>query len=154
MLQRIQTLYLLAVMILTGLNIFFPINYFTGGEVVYTLTISGLEKISAQNGVEVVERAWTLSIILLVIPLITLLTINLYKRRMLQIRLTIFNSLLMIGYYGLFFYFRYYFAEKYAAEPTFEWTITLPLICIILNYLAIRSIGKDEALVKSLERLR
>jgi hypothetical protein len=29
-----------------------------------------------------------------------------------------------------------------------------PLIAIILNYLAIRNIGADEALIRSLERLR
>jgi len=30
----------------------------------------------------------------------------------------------------------------------------LPLVCMILNYLAIGSIGKDEALVKSADRIR
>ena len=32
--------------------------------------------------------------------------------------------------------------------------LTFPFISLILNYLAIRNIGADEALVRSLDRLR
>ena len=35
-----------------------------------------------------------------------------------------------------------------------SWTVCLPLISIILSWLAIRAIGKDEMLVKAYERLR
>ena len=35
-----------------------------------------------------------------------------------------------------------------------SWTVILPLISIILDWLAIRAIGKDEMLVKAYERLR
>lgn len=36
----------------------------------------------------------------------------------------------------------------------FRLGFALPIIAIILNYLAIRNIRKDEALVKSMDRLR
>ena len=35
-----------------------------------------------------------------------------------------------------------------------NWTIVLPIVNVILTYLAIRAIGSDEALVRSLDRLR
>ena len=35
-----------------------------------------------------------------------------------------------------------------------SWTVCLPLVAIILNWLAIRAIGKDEVLVKAYDRLR
>ena len=35
-----------------------------------------------------------------------------------------------------------------------SWTVCLPLVAIILNWLAIRAIGKDEVLVKAHDRLR
>jgi hypothetical protein len=43
-----------------------------------------------------------------------------------------------------------------AEDTTFSasWTICLPFVAIILNWLAIRGIGADEALVKAYDRLR
>ena len=35
-----------------------------------------------------------------------------------------------------------------------SWALCLPLISIILNYLAIRAIGRDEVMVKAADRLR
>ena len=80
-------------------------------------------------------------------------SIDLYKHRMLQIRMSIFNSLLLVGYYIAFFAF--YFALK-NDENLFRigWALCLPLVSIILNILAIRSIGRDEVMVKAADRLR
>ena len=36
----------------------------------------------------------------------------------------------------------------------FHWALCFPLIAIILNYLAIRAIGRDEAMVHAADRLR
>ena len=93
--------------------------------------------------------------IILILVLITIIgaTIFLYKNRMLQIRMSIFNSLLLVGYYIAFFAF--YFALK-NDENLFRigWALCLPLVSIILNILAIRSIGRDEVMVKAADRLR
>ena len=37
---------------------------------------------------------------------------------------------------------------------SFKFALSFPLVSLILNYLAIRNIGADEALVRSLDRLR
>jgi hypothetical protein len=37
---------------------------------------------------------------------------------------------------------------------SFNIAVVFPLIAIILDYLAIRNIGKDEALVRSIDRIR
>ena len=67
--------------------------------------------------------------------------------------MSIFNSLLLVGYYIAFFAF--YFALK-NDENLFRigWALCLPLVSIILNILAIRSIGRDEVMVKAADRLR
>ena len=36
----------------------------------------------------------------------------------------------------------------------FHWALCLPLVALILNYLAVRAIGKDEAMVQAVDRLR
>jgi uncharacterized membrane protein len=71
---------------------------------------------------------------------------------MLQIRLTIFSSVMLIGYYLALVAYILMLAE----DTTFSasWTICLPFVAIILNWLAIRGIGADEALVKAYDRLR
>lgn len=52
----------------------------------------------------------------------------------------------------------FYFKSNTVAEDLLPTHIllpfALPIINIILTYLAIRAIGKDEALVRSLDRLR
>ena len=52
----------------------------------------------------------------------------------------------------------FYFKSNYTVEEVLPTHIlgvfAIPFINIILTYLAIRAIGKDEALVRSLDRLR
>jgi len=95
---------------------------------------------------------WALFVILLVVAALSFVTIFLFKKRMLQIRLTIFSCVVLIGYYMALFAYIFMLAE----DTTFSasWTICLPFAALILNWLAIRGIGADEALVKAYDRLR
>ena len=74
---------------------------------------------------------------------------------MLQIRLSIFNIVLMIGFY---LYFGFIIFKLHPVESLqFQKVgvgIIMPIIAVILTVLAIRKIGADEALVRSLDRLR
>ena len=99
------------------------------------------------------ESTWGLFCILLLSTIVAVATIFLYKNRMLQIRMTIFNSLLLVGYYIAFLAF--YFALKNDANMfRVGWALCLPLVSIILNILAVRAIGRDEVMVKAADRLR
>lgn len=147
MIQRIQTVYLL---IVTGLLIAamcLPMGYFidTTGE--HSFKALGIDV----NGV--FQSTWGLFGILMLSTIIAVATIFLFKNRMLQIRMTIFNSLLLVGYYIAALAF--YFALKNDANLfRIGWALCLPLISIILNILAIRAIGRDEVMVKAADRLR
>lgn len=96
---------------------------------------------------------WALFAILMVVAILSLVTIFLYRKRMLQIRLTLFSSIILVGYYVTLAAF-VWGTLKECGSFTPSWTLCLPLISIILNWLAIRAIGKDEMLVKAYERLR
>ena len=147
MIQRIQTVYLL---IVTGLLITamcMPIGYFidTMGE--HPFKALGLEI----N--DTFKSTWGLFGILMLSAIVAVATIFLYKNRMLQIRMTIFNSLLLVGYYIAALAF--YLALKNDANMfRVGWALCLPLISIILNILAVRAIGRDEVMVKAADRLR
>ncbi len=149
MIQRIQSVYLLVVTILMIICLCNPI----GSIIASDNQISSLTNlyIAMPDGSKAYEP-WALFTILLIVAIVAFVTIFLFKKRMLQIRLTIFSSVLLIGYYMALTAFIFMFAE----DTTFSasWTVCLPLVSLILNWLAIRGIGADEALVKAYDRLR
>ena len=96
---------------------------------------------------------WAMFVILVVAALLSFTTIFMFKKRMLQIRMTIFSTILLVGYYATLITFIFMLKDD---SMTFSasWTLCLPFVAIILNWLAIRAIGKDEVLVKAYDRLR
>ena len=156
MLQRIQTLYLLIVVVAMSLTLFLPSMHAISPEGIdYALsTLRGFYPVE-QGGFHLNGVTMWLTITNVVILLIALFTIFMYKWRIIQIRFSIFNMVLLIGYYAIFFFTRYVILQQNTMDSTtFSWPIILPLISAILTYLALRAIGKDEALVRSLDRLR
>lgn len=152
MLQRIQTVYLLIIVALTVATLFLPLAVLETGGVLYTFDAAGVSTVGAQP--ELIYPTWGLFALTAVIVLIALLTIFLFKKRILQIRLCVFNALLMIGFYGLFGFFLWTLKGELAAGISVKIASCFLLINLILDYLAIRNIGADEALVRSLDRLR
>ena len=149
MIQRIQTIYLLAVTILMVICMCNPIGSIIAG----TNEISEFSNLSITLPDGTVDYSpWALFAILLVVSILSFITIFLFKKRMLQIRLTIFSSVMLIGYYMALVAYIFMLAEEASFSPS--WTICIPFIGVILNWLAIRVIGADEALVKAYDRLR
>ena len=149
MIQRIQSVYLLVVTILMVICMCSPV----GSIITNANEISELGNlcITFPDGTKD-YTPWALFVILLVVAALSFVTIFLFKKRMLQIRLTIFSSVVLIGYYLALVAYLFMLAE----DTTFSasWTICLPFAALILNWLAIRGIGADEALVKAYDRLR
>ena len=86
---------------------------------------------------------------------VSLLNIFLFKRRMLQVRITIFAGFLLLGYCLVYGLFVYRFLGRFdGSQFIFSWATSLPVIAMILDYLAFRGIMKDEMLIRTLDRLR
>ena len=149
MIQRIQSVYLLVVTILMVICMCSPI----GSIITNANEISELGNlcITFPDGTKDYSP-WALFVILLVVAALSFVTIFLFKKRMLQIRLTIFSSVMLIGYYLALVAYIFMLAENTTFSAS--WSVCLPLVGIILNWLAIRGIGADEALVKAYDRLR
>lgn len=150
MIQRIQTLYLLIVTVLLIVAMCIPVGSFVYADG----TASEFTNLGVylQSGCD--SSPWGMFAILLLSAIISFATIFLFKNRMLQIRMTVFSSVLLIGYYLTFIVFMFILKGRLDAGFHLSWGLCLPLISIILNYLAIRAIGKDEILVKAADRLR
>ena len=93
--------------------------------------------------------------VLIFIGLIALLhfvIIFMYKKRIRQIRMLAFTIILLLGLFGMFFYFTY--AGFHGAKVAFKIPVAFPIVAVIFDYMAIRAIGKDEALIRSMDRIR
>ena len=155
MIQRIQTVYLLLATIAMSLTLFLPLA-----------TIW-------QGGNEIIIKAWFadgtvgfkaplplyLGIILSVATALPFVTIFLYKKRMTQIRLCVSEIVLLLGSAAFIALYCYRMCDVLAElmqelNFTLGFAALMPVVAIIPMVLAIRGIAKDEALVRSLDRIR
>jgi hypothetical protein len=95
-----------------------------------------------------------LIVLLTVTILIDVVTIILYKKRMLQIKLCILNIVLLLGLQGLLYYYISVTSHQLGFNPTYSLIFIFPTISAILTYLALRGVAKDEKLIRSMDRLR
>ena len=150
MIQRIQTLYLLAVVALGVALIWLPVVQLVTPEEAETLQVWEL---SALGGAPL-QGLWGLLLTTALIPVLALIDIFLYKKRILQARLNIFLVMLCLGYYGVLALYIW----LATMSMNVEWHIlpyaSFPLICMVLTLMATRRILKDEALVRAADRIR
>ena len=153
MIQRMQSLYLLWSFILIEIMFFFPLAELVDASgTVYKFLYRGIPAL--QEGEPVVYNALPVAILLGIIGLISFATIFLFKKRMLQVRLTVFNMICMIGAMILIYYSISSQAKELSAITTYSLINVFPLVALVLCYLAIREIGKDEVLIRSMDRIR
>lgn len=150
MLQRIQTVYLLLASICMVVSLLTHLAVFTvGGEIV------NFEAMGFYQNEEIIFSTWGLFIIGNISAVMSVLIVFIYKKRMLQIRLAGMNLFIIIGYYGLIaFYILKRNPEVGSIFQSVGIGMVTPFIAIVLTYLAIRKIGADEALIRSLNRIR
>lgn len=153
MIQRKQTLFLLASAILMALMPLLQIARVTTPEMLYSMTGLGFEDASG----ELVEPTWVLFVFGLLVLFISLFSIFLFKKRVVQMRLTMFNLFLKIGYVALaWLNLRRYGAvlEPVESEVTVTVWLALPLVAAIFDYLAHRGILADETTIRMMDRIR
>ena len=155
MIQRIQTVYLLAIVILSGIVVFFPIADLINkvDSLIYLIDLKGISLVHP-NGTIIESRTWALTLVSLMVPILALITVFSYKNRLKQIRLTVINILFMICFYVFLILYLWQACVRLNSDWHIRIVAAFPLINIIFSLLAIGSIGKDEKLVKSLDRLR
>ncbi|HEX2970115.1 MAG TPA: DUF4293 domain-containing protein [Bacteroidales bacterium] len=145
MIQRIQTVYLLlttlaGILFLTG-----NILYFSDGS---SVSFSGVSA-----GIEV-EKNWLLSVLMAGIPLISFITIFLYRKRKLQMKLIGFLITLIVIVVLFLGFYSFRTINKSDTSLIFNYRILIPLLMLIFSFLALRGIRKDEEIVRSYDRLR
>ena len=164
MIQRIQSLYLLAIIILGIILFFVPVIQFTTPidapiQRMFELEATGLDEVTPNVEnlyVEPLEMRglWGLTVTTVLIPFLAFVDIFLFRRRILQARLNIFLAMLCLGYYGILFVYIWFAKMNFNLEWHVLFWACIPLICLILTLGATRRILKDEALVRAADRIR
>ncbi|MDE6483008.1 MAG: DUF4293 domain-containing protein [Rikenellaceae bacterium] len=167
MIQRIQSIYLLATALLLLLLFFVPtvsIDFFLGTQ---SRTIEMLPfGITETGGGESSLAIGTVyyGILITVAMALTLTVIFLFKNRLLQMRLVAADIVLQAGILG---FIAYYIYKAYSLAENIEAVsigakayvslspvCAVPVATIIVSCLAFRGILRDHILVRSLDRIR
>ncbi|OUD31754.1 DUF4293 domain-containing protein [Flavobacterium sp. FPG59] len=137
MIQRIQTVYLALVFIMTGILLFFlPLWTLNDGKAYYFM----------QNQIY--------TIILGLSTMLTLVSIISFKKRQNQFVMGRLNIILNMILLGLFVYRSLNLSGETPAVSEKGIGMFLPVLAIVFLVLANKAIKKDEDLVKSVDRLR
>ena len=153
MIQRIQTLYMFIAIILMLVLFFLPLaDILSAEDQLYVFRFDGLYYAGHDT---VYVQTIPPIILLAVIVGINFFSLFLYRRRIIQMRINFINMLLMLGYVGLVVFYVQDFSYRLNAQVvTYKIFNAFPFIAAVFMYLAIRAIGKDEALIRSIDRIR
>lgn len=171
MIQRIQTLYLVLAVALCTACLCLPLGNYVSeqGDLVGTLYNLWLHQPSqlgdtlhvADAPVLASEAAgthsfapWALFAILLLTASGLVFSIFIYRTRLVQSRLVMLCCILLVGWYIVYGVFGYMLGQSLDASFQLTPWASFPFFACVLSYLAFRAILKDEALVRSLDRLR
>ncbi len=152
MIQRKQSVFLLLAVIVSIVALCLPIGIFKPVEigvdsVMYNLSIQG------GNGNMDFSVA-PLFCILSVSVVISLATIFMYNNRKLQIKLCSWNMLLLIVWYVAYGALAYTKMDAMSAHLKMSFAFILPLVSIILVFMARKGVKADEALIRAANRIR
>lgn len=155
MIQRIQSVYLslitiLSLVLLNGSILVFSEK--TGSLI--NVTFSGIFRANTGQGLELIEKLLPLSVLIILIPLISLITIFIYKNRKVQLRLSLFLIILISVFVIALIHVSLSVISKFEASIIPGYKMIIPVLILIISILAYRGIRKDDRLVKSNDRLR
>lgn len=154
MIQRIQSLYLLIAAALMGVALISPVASFT----VSTGDIFTLSAFSLSSVAESQSTIW-MGILMVAAAVLPLVTIFLFKRRMLQVRLCAVEIVLLLGCL-VFEAIYFYLAGANALEGVgvehrhLGWAAVMPIVSLVLTAMAARATFNDEVTVRSFDRIR
>lgn len=149
MIQRIQSLWLLSAAAAGVLMFFYPVIQISADS---SLHIYEYESISIGGLDNIIQSGYIVAGLTGITALLSFLNIFFFKKRILQMRICTYISLLVIFLVILIVVFTLRTETKVAASIGLS--SILPVIIFIFVLMARRAIRKDEALVRSVDRLR
>lgn len=152
MIQRIQTVYLLASSTLLLVSLFFPVvSYHLGeGNVIHydLLKLSGSDSVLSLP----VFFSLLMSIILGAVAVFQ------FKNRIRQMQLIraamLFSVLTFLAFGATHYYAISSLRENNELEIAYSLTVIVPVLATVLQWMALKGVKKDDEKIKSVDRLR
>jgi len=158
MIQRIQSIFLVLMIACLAAFLFLPIwgkMDVDTGEIHEIRALYHEQIIEGELMVEYVPYAIAGALVIIVM-LIAVVELFKYKNRMLQMKLGMINSFLIVAVLGVLMWLIFTGQDEWL--PTiagkFGAGLFMPALAMVFNRMAIRSIKKDEDLVRSVDRIR
>ena len=148
MIQRIQSVYLLVSALLLGLLFLLPFAEIVKDGAIYTFNFKGILLDGA-----VQQSGLAISVLTVVLMVLHGFAISSFKNRKRQKMIVIYTMLMLLGTVRIVYLLHIPFFQRRSNRFKNGCAI-LPLLAIVIDYLAIRAIDKDEALIRSIDRIR
>ena len=159
MMQRIQSLYLLCVALLIGAMSLTPLSVYKIDNAASGIELkNSISLMTDLKSGEVILQNYPSLILYSIIIIFSFSIIFLFKNRRQQIKLCRINFFIITVFIFLLYFYDDFLVMKYAHGSSFSNTYLFgsyaPFAALLLVYLAIGAIKKDEELVRSADRIR
>jgi hypothetical protein len=148
MIQRIQSLYLTLIILFSILFLSGSfLNFFDTSGTVIKVTLNGIIRVTEVQSSELIE-------IVISIPVISLLTILLYKNRKIQLWLAFSVIMLAVSLIFASIFYSCSVSSTFSAKINPGVNLVIPLLILLFSILAYRGVRNDDRLIRSYDRLR
>lgn len=164
MIQRIQSVYLLAVLLLWASIFFLPVSIKSispdpAQNILKTISYRlDVYRVLKFEGKEMVLKSpgYLLAVLAVLGILSAIISVFYYKNRSKQIKVCRFSLLIAAAFIAADFFLSEAMGKEYAVESNVQYQAAsyFPILQIILLMMAIKAIKKDDDLVKAADRIR
>lgn len=154
--QRLQTVFLALVVLIMIAGMFFPIwKYVAADGIRYELfpLHYSITTVDGQKSTAYIPYSFT-AVLMVAAATIAVQTIRRYDNRLTQLKLCLFNTLVLMGVMGCAVFFSYKLNDEFnyvGLSRGALWTLFAGVAC---NWVAMRFIRRDEKIVRDSDRLR
>ena len=165
MIQRKQTIYMLVAVVCMTIFTFAKMFTFNAADSSMTLYTYGysIQEMGAEPVSQLLNlRAVCMVLLAAISTLLMAVNIFLFKKRELQLSLLMSQYALLVGIIGYGVYYVWSFSSIYAESIADGsaltnvpgWSLCLPVVTLVMNFLAVRGVASDIALLRSVDRIR
>ena len=165
MIQRKQTLYMLVAVVCMAIFTFAKMFTFNAADSSMTLYTYGysIQEMGAEPVSQLLNlRAVCMVLLAAISTVLMAVNIFLFKKRELQLSLLMSQYALLVGIIGYGVYYVWSFSSIYAESIADGsaltnvpgWSLCLPVVTLVMNFLAVRGVASDIALLRSVDRIR
>ena len=155
MIQRIQSVFVFAVLVASVACFFFPFWIYIGADYSYEIGLLSI-KLTEGNPQNITLGTLPILVLVTISAILSIVSLFMYKNRQTQLKINNYNLFLNIFLIGTIYIWIPYIFNSALPNAQSIWQIGLifPLLSLVFLVFANKFIKKDEKLVRSSDRIR